>query len=54
MKRKLLANHPFRTKHEAEAAVFDFIEALCNPHRSNSVLDYLSPISFEQRAQEAA
>ncbi len=51
---ELLVKHRFRTQREAEAAVFDFIEAWYNPHRRHSALDYLSPINFERRAQEAA
>ena len=51
---ELLVKHRFRTQREAEAAVFDFIEAWYNLHRRHSALDYLSPINFERRAQEAA
>jgi putative transposase len=51
---ELLVKHRFRTQREAEAAVFDFIEAWYNPHRRHSAIGYLSPINFERRAQEAA
>ena len=51
---ELLVKHRFRTLYEAEAAVFDFIEAWYNPHRRHSALDYLSPVDFEWRAQGAA
>jgi transposase InsO family protein len=39
----------FPTQVEARMAVFDFIEGWYNPHRRHSGLDYLSPISYEQR-----
>jgi transposase InsO family protein len=51
---ELLVKHRFRTQRNAEAAVFDFIEAWYNPHRRHSALDYLSPINFERRAKTAA
>lgn len=51
---ELLVKHRFHTRHEAEAAVFDFIEAWYNPHRRHSSLGYLSPINYERRAQAAA
>ncbi len=51
---ELLVKHRFRTQHEAEAAVFDFIESWYNPHRRHSSLGYLSPINYERRAQAAA
>ncbi len=51
---ELLVKHRFRTRDEAEAAVFDFIEAWYNPHRRHSSLGYLSPINYERRAQAAA
>lgn len=51
---ELLSKHRFRTQREAEAAVFDFIEAWYNPHRRQSALGYLSPINFERRVQTAA
>jgi len=48
---ELLIKHRFRTQREAEAAVFDFIEAWYNPHRRHSSLGYLSPINYERRAE---
>ena len=46
---ELLDRHRFPTQAEARMAVFDFIEGWYNPHRRHSGLDYLSPISYEQR-----
>ena len=51
---ELLVKHRFRTQREAEAAVFDYIEAWYNPHRRHSSLGYLSPINYERRAQSVA
>jgi transposase InsO family protein len=38
----------FRTREEARAAVFSWIEGWYNTHRRHSSLGYLSPIEFEQ------
>jgi putative transposase len=46
---ELLDRCRFPTQVEARMAVFDFIEGWYNPHRRHSGLDYLSPISYEQR-----
>jgi transposase InsO family protein len=35
------------TRHEAELAVFDYIETFYNPKRRHSSLGYLSPVAFE-------
>jgi len=51
---ELLVRHRFPTQREAEAAVFDFIEAWYNPHRRHSSLGYLSPINYERQAQAVA
>jgi len=37
-----------RTQRATEAAIFEFIEAWCDPHRRHSSLVYLSPIGFER------
>ena len=46
---ELLDRSTFRTRAEAERAIFEFIEGWYNPHRRHSSLGYLSPISFEQQ-----
>jgi len=43
----------YRTRDEARADVFDYIERFCNPKRRHSTLGYLSPMEFEMRAQLA-
>jgi len=50
---ELLVKHRFRTQREAEAAVFDFIEAWYNPYRRHSSLGHLS-VNYERRAQAVA
>jgi putative transposase len=39
----------YRTRDEARADVFDYIERFCNPRRRHSTLDYLSPLDYEQQ-----
>lgn len=43
----------YRTRDEARADVFDYIERFYNPHRRHSKLGYLSPMEFEARAMPA-
>ena len=42
----------YRTREQARADVFDYIERFYNPTRRHSTLGYVSPIEFE-KAQEA-
>ena len=37
----------YRTRDEARADVFDYIERFYNPRRRHSKLGYLSPMEFE-------
>jgi putative transposase len=37
------------TRHDAELAVFDYIETFYNPKRRHSSLGYLSPVAFEKQ-----
>ena len=39
-----------RTRAQAKADVFDYIECFYNPTRRHSILGYLSPIDFEREA----
>ena len=43
----------YRTRDEARADVFDYIERFYNPRRRHSKLGYLSPMEFEARAMLA-
>lgn len=40
----------YRSRSEARADVFDYIERFYNPRRRHSTLGYISPIEFERRA----
>ena len=41
----------YRTRDEAKADVFDYIERFYNPRRRHSTLGYLSPVDYEQSTQ---
>lgn len=43
----------YRTRNEARADVFDYIERFYNPKRRHSTLGYLSPIDYENQAKLA-
>jgi putative transposase len=47
------ARKTYRTRDEAKADVFDYIERFYNPKRRHSMLGYLSPMEFEMNAQLA-
>ena len=41
----------YRTRAQAKADVFDYIECFYNPRRRHSTLGYLSPMEFEMKAE---
>ena len=49
LKTERVARRPYATRDDARADVFDYIERFYNPRRRHSVLDYLSPVQFEER-----
>jgi putative transposase len=51
---ELLERTTFRTKAEAEAAVFQFLEGWYNPHRLHSSLNYVSPVNYEKAYHQNA
>jgi putative transposase len=44
------ARKTYRTRDEAKADVFDYIERFYNPKRRHSTIGYLSPMEFEMQA----
>jgi putative transposase len=48
LEKDLLRRRSFATRQESRTAVFDYIEAFCNPVRLHSTLDYLSPVDYEK------
>lgn len=53
LKTERTARKVYRTRDEARADVFDYIERFYNPRRCHSKLGYLSPMEFEARAMLA-
>ncbi len=50
---ELIAREQSATREIARTKIFDYIETWYNPRRRHSALDYLSPIDYERRYQEA-
>lgn len=48
LKSDLVYHHRFKTRSEAEAAIFEYMEVFYNRQRQHSVLDYLAPIEYEE------
>ena len=48
VERELVDGEVYRTRDEAAAAIFEYIEGWYNPKRLHSTLGYKSPIKFEQ------
>ncbi len=53
LKTERIARKTYRTRNQARADVFDYIERFYNPTRRHSTLGYLSPIDFEKQANVA-
>ncbi len=53
LKTELIARKTYRTRNQARADVFDYIERFHNPTRRHSTLGYLSPMDFEKQANVA-
>jgi len=53
LKTELVYHHDYRTRKEAKADVFDYIEVFYNRQRRHSSLGYLSPAEFETREKVA-
>ena len=50
MKTERTARRVYRTRDEARADIFDYIERFYNAVRRHSTLRYVSPVEFEMRA----
>jgi putative transposase len=50
LKTERTARKMYRTRDEARADVFDYVERFYNPKRRHSTIGYLSPMEFEQKA----
>ena len=50
LKTERIERKAYRSRNQARADVFDFIERFYNPKRRHSTIGYLSPIEFERRA----
>ena len=53
LKTERIARETYRTRDEAKADVFDYIERFYNAKRRHSTIGYISPMEFEMRAQLA-
>ena len=53
LKTERTARKVYRTRDEARADVFDYIEPFYNPRRRHSKLGNLSPMEFEARDMQA-
>jgi len=53
MKTERIQRRMYRTREEARADVFDYIERFYNPRRRHSILGYLSPMDYEKQAMLA-
>jgi putative transposase len=51
LKTERIARKVYRTRDDAKADVFDYIERFYNPERRHSAIGYVSPMEFEQTAQ---
>jgi putative transposase len=53
LKTERTARKTYRSRDEAKADVFDYIERFYNPKRRHSTIGYLSPMEFEMQARLA-
>ena len=53
LKTERTTSKTYRTRDQAKADVFDYIERFYNPRRRHSTLGYLSPMEFERQAELA-
>lgn len=51
LKTERRARTTYRTRNQAKADVFDYVERFYNPRRRHLTLGYLSPMEFERQAE---
>ncbi len=49
LEHELLADADFHSRHEAQHAIFDFVEVWYNRERRHSTLGYVSPVQYERQ-----
>ena len=49
LKTERVSRKTYRTRDQAKADVFDYIERFYNPKRRHSTIGYVSPIAFEEK-----
>jgi len=52
LKTELIHQRRFKTRENAKAAIFEYIEVFYNRQRRHSALGYLSPAEYERRAEQ--
>jgi putative transposase len=50
LKTQRIARKKYRTREDAKADVFDYIECFYNAKRRHSAIGYMSPVEFEMQA----
>jgi putative transposase len=50
LKNELIWHHDFRTRQEARAMIFEWIEVFYNRQRLHQTLDYVSPVRYEEQS----
>ena len=53
LKMERVHRRQYRSRNEAKADVFDYVERFYNPRRQHSTLGYLSPVEFENSERKA-
>ena len=53
LKTERTARKTYRSRNEAKADVFDYIERFYNSKRTHSIIGYMSPMEFERKARLA-
>ena len=48
LKKELVHHEDYRTRAQARASIFEYIEAFYNPKRRHSSLGFVSPAEYEQ------